>query len=387
MGYEYIPVSEERLEPIAEMSQDIAAARTVHEVFRALFLFATRISPATGIFVALYMPATESRRCVYSADVLPGSAGEQAVEENADLSIFPDLPLNTGPQSRAILTGEVVNTPDLDAAVVGLPRVDTGSDFEEHPPRSSLAVPFGAEGRVLGAFEVQSTELAAFRDEHVPALKMAAKLAAIAVENLDLLGRERVQHEATLRALGLALEYRDYETKGHTDRVVTLSLAFGRALGLETRTLQALRWGAYLHDLGKVAIPDQILLKPGRLTDEEFDIIRRHTLIGIDMCRDIPFLPPEAREVVRSHHERWDGRGYPDRRSGEDIPLLARMFSLVDAYDALTSERPYKTAWTHEAAAAEIEEQAGMQFDPNLVPTFLRLVHETSHESVSGKGG
>lgn len=376
MAYDYVPISSERLEPIAEMSQGIAAARSVREVFRALFLFATRVSPATGIFVALYTPATGLRRCVYSADVLVDEAGGRTVEENADLSLFPELPLNTGPQSKAIVTGEVVETPDLDAAVVGLPRVDTGSDFDERPPRSSLAVPFGTEGRVLGAFEVQSVELAAFREEHVDGLEMAAKLAALAVENLDLLERERAQHEATLRALGLALEYRDYETKGHTDRVVTLALAFGKTLDLDDRAMRALQWGAYLHDLGKVAIPDAILLKPGPLTDEEFDVIRGHTLIGLEMCSDIPFLPREAREVVRSHHERWDGRGYPDGLEGDDIPLLARMFTLIDVYDALTSERPYKSAWTHADAIAEIQAQADEQFDPELVPTFVDLVSE-----------
>ena len=373
MRYQVHPLPEDRLEPVAEMASGIAAATTVHEVFRALFVFASRTSPADGIFVASYDPAAGVRHCVYSANVLIDADGRAALEEDADLVIFPPLPLNRGPQSRAIVTGEPVITPDLDAAVVGLPRVDSGSDFDERPPRSSLAVPFAFEDRVLGAFEVQSTSPGAFADIHVPGLRMAATLAAIAVRNLEFLERERAQNEATLRALGLALEYRDYETKGHTDRVVETSLAFGAALGLSESTLQALRWGAYLHDLGKVAISDTILLKPGRLSDEEFAVVRRHTLIGVEMCADIPFLPSEARAVVRSHHERWDGGGYPDRVSGESIPLLARMFSLVDVYDALTSERPYKRAWSHAAAIAQLTAGAGTQFDPALVPVFVEV--------------
>jgi len=374
MDYEPIPLPNTDLEPVATVAQGIAAARSMREVFRALTQFAARTSPATGIFVVLYLPDTSMRRCVYSADIVVDAAGDLILEENVDLSKFPDLPLNQGPQSQAILTGEVVNTPDLAAAVVGLPRVDTGSDFDEKPPRSSLAVPFGLDGHVLGAIEVQSPRLAAFRDEHTPGLRMTATLAAIAVRNLDLLERERAQHEATLRALGVALEYRDYETKGHTDRVVALAVAFGERLGMDEPTLQALRWGAYLHDLGKVAIPDGILLKPDRLTDDEFEHIRRHTVIGIEMCRDIPFLSPGTREVVRSHHERWDGDGYPDRLAGSEIPLLARMFSLVDVYDALTSERPYKGAWTHDEAVAELVAQAGEQFDPELIGSFVDVV-------------
>jgi PAS domain S-box-containing protein/putative nucleotidyltransferase with HDIG domain len=197
-----------------------------------------------------------------------------------------------------------------------------------------------------------------------------------ALERIEHLGEIAATREATFRALGLALEYRDYETKGHTDRVAELALHFGRALGLGTDTLQAVQWGAYLHDLGKVAISDAILLKPGKLSDEEFAIIKQHTLYGFEMCRDIPFLPVATRELVRSHHERFDGTGYPDALAGEAIPLAARLFSLVDVYDALTSERPYKRAWSHQEAVAEIRSQSGKQFDPALVEVFLEVLAE-----------
>jgi len=150
--------------------------------------------------------------------------------------------------------------------------------------------------------------------------------------------------------------------------------AFGRELGMQGGELQALQWGAYLHDLGKIAIPDDILLKPGKLTSEEFDVIKKHTVYGYEMTRGIPFLPDATRALIRNHHERWRGDGYPDGLVGPAIPLMARMFSLVDVYDALLSQRPYKEAWTHAAAVAEMRSMVGAHFDPELAEVFLELV-------------
>jgi GAF domain-containing protein len=374
MNYRLLPTSAERLEPIAKMAQGIASATSLQELFRAVFLFAIESTPADSIFVALYDPGSGLRRCVYAACVLLGEDGSRQLEEELDLRRYPEVPLNTGPQSEAIRTGRFVNAPDLDAAMKGIPVVRGGSDVNERPPLSGLSVPLVVDGRVLGACEVQSIRLAAFGDEHIPYLKMAANLGAIAVQNLKVHERERAQQEATLRALGLALEYRDYETKGHTDRVVSNSLKFGQALGLGGEDLHALHWGAYLHDLGKIAIPDRVLLKADSLSKEELGLIRRHTVIGIQMCGNIPFLVAGTRDVVMFHHERWDGRGYPNGLSGSQIPLLARIFSLVDVYDALMSKRPYKEAWTHEATLDEIRNQSGKQFDPELAASFLDAV-------------
>jgi putative nucleotidyltransferase with HDIG domain len=195
-----------------------------------------------------------------------------------------------------------------------------------------------------------------------------------ALERADNLREVHATRESTLRALGLMLEHRDFETKGHTDRVMALALRFGRKLNLDVERLQSLRWGAYLHDIGKIAVPDHILLKPGKLTSDEFEVIKEHTIIGTAMCQDILFLPSETRQIVRSHHERWDGSGYPDGLAGHAIPLMARIFSLVDVYDALTSERPYKPAWTPQEAVAEIRAERGSQFDPELTDVFLAML-------------
>ena len=183
----------------------------------------------------------------------------------------------------------------------------------------------------------------------------------------------RQTFEGGLLALGVALETRDLETSGHTERVVRLARALGRALSLPERDLEALGQGAYLHDLGKLAIPDAILLKPGKLTREEFALIKTHAARGHDIVQRLPNLAPGAADVVLHHHERWDGGGYPSGLSGSDIPLLARLFAVCDVYDALISERPYKRAWTHEAAMAEIAASAGCHFDPRVAHTFASL--------------
>jgi HD-GYP domain-containing protein (c-di-GMP phosphodiesterase class II) len=179
--------------------------------------------------------------------------------------------------------------------------------------------------------------------------------------------------ERFLGTLSRALESRDLETAGHTERVVNLSLRLGRALGLHPATLNALRIGAYLHDIGKMAIPDTILLKPGAFTPEERFEMQRHSELGHRLAALIPGIPQAALAVVRHHHERWDGRGYPDKIQGEKIPLLARIFSVIDVYDALCHARSYKHAWNEPEALIEIKAQSGAQFDPTVVSAFLSI--------------
>lgn len=179
--------------------------------------------------------------------------------------------------------------------------------------------------------------------------------------------------EGTVLALGRALELRDYETRGHTDRVVAWTDRVTERLGLDAATRRSVRWGAYLHDIGKLAVPDTILLKPGRLNERERERIREHAADGVRMLADVPSLPAETLDVVRHHHERWDGTGYPDGLAGDAIPLGARIFSIVDVWDALTSVRPYKEAWSRDAARDEMGSAAGRQFDPQLCRLFLDL--------------
>ena len=177
--------------------------------------------------------------------------------------------------------------------------------------------------------------------------------------------------EGSFLALGLALEARDLETAGHTERVVRYATALGETFGLNALQLEALRQGAYLHDLGKLAVPDAILLKPGKLDPEEWKIMKTHVERGFHLASKIPGLTQGALNVIRHHHERWDGTGYPDGLKSDTIPLEARFFAVCDVYDALVSERPYKRAWTQAEALAQLRMDSGKHFDPTVIEAFM----------------
>ncbi|MEM7735560.1 MAG: HD domain-containing phosphohydrolase [Deinococcota bacterium] len=180
-------------------------------------------------------------------------------------------------------------------------------------------------------------------------------------------------YEDAVRALGLMLEYRDDETKGHTDRVTDLALRMATALKLSAPEQTALKYGAYLHDIGKIAVPDAILRKASKLTSDEWQHMCQHSELGYKFVRQLSFLPQAARDIVLYHHEKVSGKGYPNGLQGNNIPLLARIFALADVYDALTSKRCYKPAWSHETALQEINALAGSHFDPELVSVFMTI--------------
>lgn len=184
--------------------------------------------------------------------------------------------------------------------------------------------------------------------------------------------RERSYVEA-LGAVVAAADARDHETAGHSFRVAHYALALAKRLGLEGEDLKAIEWGGLLHDVGKMAVPDEILRKVGPLSDREWSIMRQHPGWGFEMLADIRFLQKTALQIVYSHHERWDGEGYPTGLVGEEIPLAARIFAVVDTYDAMTSDRPYRRAGTHHAAVMELERVAGRQLDPQVVEAFRRI--------------
>jgi putative nucleotidyltransferase with HDIG domain len=186
-------------------------------------------------------------------------------------------------------------------------------------------------------------------------------------------------YRSTLKALTAALETRDSETHGHSERVVTYSLRLGREYGLNSEQMKALEFGSLLHDIGKIGVPDSILRKPAKLTEEEWVRMREHPLHGQQILRGIEFLQGAAR-VVAQHHEKWDGTGYPLGLRGEDIDINARIFAVADAFDAITSDRVYRRGKPYEAAAQELDDWAGRQFDPKVVEAFHRVPKEDWEE-------
>jgi putative nucleotidyltransferase with HDIG domain len=179
-------------------------------------------------------------------------------------------------------------------------------------------------------------------------------------------------YRTTLQALTAALETRDAETHGHSERVVTFSLRLGREYGLSGPEMKALEFGSLLHDIGKIGVPDAILRKPAKLTEEEWVRMREHPMHGQQILRGIKFLEGAAK-VVAQHHEKWDGSGYPLGLKTEEIDICARIFSVADAFDAITSDRVYRQGRPYEAAAQELEEWSNRQFDPKVVEAFHRV--------------
>ncbi len=211
-----------------------------------------------------------------------------------------------------------------------------------------------------------------FRQEHLRVLAITASDLSLAAENDRLRAEQRGAYLGIVTTLIEAVEAKDRFNQGHSRRVADLAVRFGSHLGLAERDIDLIETGAKLHDIGKIGIPEEILNKKGRLTDEEFDIIKSHPVLGEQLLQPLDFLA-EARPIVRHHHERWDGRGYPDGLASSKIPRAAALLAVVDAYDALTSDRPYRAGMPPREALEILRSGAGTQWDPDLVSAFIAM--------------
>lgn len=288
----------------------------------------------------------------------------------------PPLRLGQGSAGRAALERRLVAVHD---------RRQTPEDPHVAPLLSRegfvahFAVPLVSKGQVEGVLEIFHRAPLQPDQEWVDFLITLAGQAAIAIDNAGLLTSLQqanvdltLAYDVTLEGWSRALDLRDRETEGHTQRVTQLTLRLAEAMGVPTPDLEHMRRGALLHDIGKMGIPDAILLKPGPLTEDEWAIMKRHPVTASELLEPITYLR-SALAIPRHHHEKWDGTGYPNGLKGEQIPLAARIFAVADVYDALTSDRPYRPAWPAERAREHIREQAGKQFDPTVVEAFLHL--------------
>jgi len=293
-----------------------------------------------------------------------------------------DLRLGQGLAGRAALERQIIHVSGLNSSTDFFTQSPYIKDenFVEY-----FGVPLISKGTVKGVLEIFHRSALTVDDSWLDFLNTLAGQAAIAIDNIGMF--TDLQHsnnllslayDATIEGWSRTLDLRDKETEGHTLRVTDITLRLARASGIEEEELIHIRRGTLLHDIGKMGIPDGILLKPGPLTAEEWPVMRQHPQFAFELLSPIDFLKP-ALDIPYCHHEKWDGSGYPRGLKGEQIPLSARLFAVVDVWDALTSDRPYREAWPESQAVEFIREQAGKHFDPQAVELFMnRYLSEES---------
>jgi PAS domain S-box-containing protein len=286
------------------------------------------------------------------------------------------LRLGEGYAGVAALENRIVSIPNLRAEERGFKRSEffEGEDFITY-----YAVPLVAKGHVKGVLEIFHRNSLEPDEEWFEFLDALALQAAIAIDNNSLfydLERSNVDlvlaYDRTIEGWSRALDYKDKETEGHSQRVTEMTLRIAREMGMNEEELVHVRRGALLHDIGKMGIPDSILLKPGTLTEEEWKIMRLHPVYSYELLNPIAYLRP-ALDIPYCHHEKWDGTGYPRGLKGEEIHLSARIFAVVDVWDALSSERPYRRAWSEEKTKEYIRSLSGIQFDPMVIDVFFKI--------------
>ncbi len=243
-----------------------------------------------------------------------------------------------------------------------------------------LMVPFRIREEILGVLGISSRDIEAeIAHEYLFLLHILSERASLTVENILLYDTLFMNLHATLRALVRSLEAKDPYTKLHSERVTQWALEVAKKMNCSEEEIESLTFAGHLHDIGKIGIRDQILMKPGRLTEEEYEIIKTHPVIGAEIVGHLGLLHLET-SIIRHHHERWDGNGYPDGLKGKDIPKLSRILAVADTYDAITSRRPYRKAMPDRFAYEEIRKNSGTQFDPQVVDAFSLIIEEKMKE-------
>ncbi len=287
------------------------------------------------------------------------------------------IKIGEGFAGRAALERKLIHIPDLTTRQTGFLR---SPGFASEGFITYTVKPLIARGQIKGVLEIFHRVMHKPNQTWFDFLDAFASQSAIAIDSAELFQNLQMAntglnmaYDNTLEGWGRALELRDQETEGHTRRAADITLKLARALGVEETDLIHIYRGALLHDIGKMGVPDSIVLKPGKLTLEEWEIMRKHPQYAYDMLSPISFLK-QALDIPYYHHEKWDGSGYPQGLKGDLIPLAARIFAVVDVYDALTSDRPYRPAWIKEEALKYISTNSGTHFDPHVADAFLKLI-------------
>jgi HD-GYP domain-containing protein (c-di-GMP phosphodiesterase class II) len=334
-----------------------------------------------GHMLKVILEQVKSQLSIDAADVMLLNTTDNllVLEEGDGFHATPvrkvSLEEKADPACQAALERRMIQIPDISAAMEAIPATLTAAEgFKAY-----YNMPLIAKNEVKGVLEVFQRTVMEPGNEWLSFLNALAVQTAIAIDNNQLfvnLQRSneelRNAYEATLEGWARALEMRDRETQGHTQRVTEMTVRLARLMGVSESDIVHIRRGAILHDIGKMAIPDSILLKPGKLTDDEWETMRHHPVYAYQMMSTISFLRP-ALDIPYCHHEKWDGSGYPRGLKGEEIPLWARIFAIVDVWDALRSDRPYHKAMSDEEVRDYLLRLSGVQFDPHVVDVFLSM--------------
>jgi PAS domain S-box-containing protein len=328
-----------------------------------------------------------SRECVEqlnvdAAAVVLYQTSSQSLQDTALTGFYNPAPdqhwqLGEGYVGKAALGRQVLYIPDLQNQTQSpSPQIWQDEHFVSY-----WAIPLWSKGGLQGVLELFTRTKTDFGSGWQDFLRSLAVQAAMAIENSKLYNDLQIAnqdlesaYDATIQALSLAIDLRDHETEGHSQRVTKLSEELARHMNLPTEDIVQIRRGALLHDIGKLGVPDNVLLKPGKLDTQEWQLMKQHPVLAHQWLSKIPFLRP-ALEIPYSHHERMDGSGYPLGLHGNQIPLAARIFAVVDVYDALTSDRPYRKAWTKQKTLDYLRENVDLQFDKTVFEKFEQIIN------------
>ena len=294
------------------------------------------------------------------------------------------------PQGIPVAEGSITGVCALRRKVINVPDVSKSTDYlmVSKNTRSEIAIPLIAGGELMGVLDLESDQLEAFGEKDAQVLNSIASQTAIVVKNAGLYHQLQQKHEELeqsfvhfMQSLGNTIEAKDPYTEGHVRRASDYAVAVAKKLNLPEQEIKNIVYGAALHDLGKLAVPDSILKKPGKLTEEEWEIMRTHPQKGVDIIEGVKFLEA-VKPIILHHQERYDGAtegefpGYPKGLKWDEIPIGARIIAVVDAFDAITTTRPYRRGLSEEEAYRRLRDAAGSQFDPNIVEIFIGILHE-----------
>jgi putative nucleotidyltransferase with HDIG domain len=313
---------------------------------------------------AIYLIDNYDRSLSYSA-----GRGLRSINVNpAHFELGEGLPGRVAAERRIQIIPDLHALAEIPANLVDIPA---GEKI------TYIGLPLISKGDVKGVLELYSRTPIPSNPDWIDFLKAISTQAAIAIDNAELVNQLqrsntdlKLAYDATIEGWSRALELRDRETEGHSRRVANLTVQLCRSMGMLDEALENIRRGVLLHDIGKMAIPDRVLLKPGPLTADEWEIMKKHPQYAYELLSSIPYLSASM-DIPFSHHERWDGKGYPRGLKGRNIPLAARIFAIVDVWDALSSDRPYRSAWSVEHIRSYLIGQAGKRFDPQVVSVFI----------------